>query len=446
MGVQNKEKNQHQKITLGLIGLGTVGTGVVRILQKNHDLIEKRLGVPLFIKKISDLDIHGDRGLTLPPSTLIQDAQVILDDPEIDIVVELIGGSKAAREFILKALKNGKHVVTANKALLAEHGEELFQAAESAGVDLSFEASVGGGIPILKILKESLSANEIQSIHGIINGTANFILTKMSEEGKDFNQSLAEAQQLGFAEADPTFDIEGIDSAHKLAILILLAFGTPVSLSEIYTEGISKISPIDVEFAKEFGYVIKLLAIAKGEHQSVEARVHPTMIPKNYLMATVSGVYNAIYVQGDAVGKTLFYGRGAGDLPTGSAVVSDIIEIGRNILKGSTARIPVASFPLDKRKALAIKPIKEIESLYYLRFMALDQPRVLSQISGILGDHQISISSVLQKGRKKDGAVPVVMMTHLAQEKNIQLALAAIQEMPQIRDETVLIRVEGEDT
>jgi homoserine dehydrogenase len=304
---------------------------------------------------------------------------------------------------------------------------------------------VGGGIPIIRILKEGLSANRIESIFGIINGTANFILTKMSEEEKSFEQCLAEAQQLGFAEADPTLDIEGIDSAHKLAILVMLAFGTPVSLSEIYTEGISKVSAIDIEFAKEFGYVIKLLAIAKGGINTVEARVHPTMVPKNYLIATVGGAYNAVYVQGDAVGKTLFYGRGAGDLPTGSAVVSDMMEIGRNILKGAAGRLPATSYPLKQRRVLKIKPIEQIESLYYLRFMAQDQPRVLSKISGILGDHSISISSVLQKGRKKNGAVPVVMMTHRAQEKNVQLALKEIQNMSQVLNETVLIRVEGEE-
>jgi homoserine dehydrogenase len=430
---------------VGIIGLGTVGTGVVRILQDNHDVIEKRLGTSLEIKKISDLDVERDRGLTLAPGILIPDAQTILNDPEIEIVVELIGGHHPAREFILEALKKGKHVVTANKALLAECGEDLFQAAEEAGVDLFFEASVGGGIPIIRILKEGLSANRIESIFGIINGTANFILTKMSEEEKSFEQCLAEAQQLGFAEADPTLDIEGIDSAHKLAILVMLAFGTPVSLSEIYTEGISKVSAIDIEFAKEFGYVIKLLAIAKGGINTVEARVHPTMVPKNYLIATVGGAYNAVYVQGDAVGKTLFYGRGAGDLPTGSAVVSDMMEIGRNILKGAAGRLPATSYPLKQRRVLKIKPIEQIESLYYLRFMAQDQPRVLSKISGILGDHSISISSVLQKGRKKNGAVPVVMMTHRAQEKNVQLALKEIQNMSQVLNETVLIRVEGEE-
>jgi len=443
--MSSRSAKKHKPIVIGIIGLGTVGTGVVRILQNNHDVIEKRLGAPMEIKKISDLDVDRDRGLKLPPGLVGQDTQAILNDPEIDIVVELIGGNHPAREFILEALKKGKHVVTANKALLAECGEDLFQAAEEAGVDLFFEASVGGGIPILRILKEGLSANRIESIYGIINGTANFILTKMSEEEKSFEQCLAEAQKLGFAEADPTLDIDGIDSAHKLAILVMLAFGTPVSLSDIYMEGISKVSAIDIEFAKEFGYVIKLLAIAKGGMNTVEARVHPTMVPKNYLIATVGGVYNAVYVEGDAVGKTLFYGRGAGDLPTGSAVVSDIMEIGRNILKGANGRLPATSYPLKQRRVLKIKPIEQIESLYYLRFMAQDQPGVLSKISGILGDHHISISSVLQKGRKKNGAVPVVMMTHRAQEKNVQLALKEIQKMSQVLNETVLIRVEGEE-
>ncbi len=433
------------RVVIGLIGLGIIGTGVVRILQSNKEIIEKRLGASLELKKIADLDVQRDRGLSLPKGLLIDDAQAIIDDPEIDVVVELIGGEHPARELILDALKKGKHVVTAKKDLLAKYGEELLLAAETAQVDLCFEGSVGGGIPILRALKEGLNANRIESIYGIINGTTNFILTKMFEEGKGFKESLAEAQKRGFAEADPTLDIEGIDSAHKLAILINLAFGTPVALSDIYTEGISKVSALDMEFAKEFGYVIKLLAIAKKGDEMVEARVHPTMVPKDYLIATVKGAYNAIYVQGDSVGKTLFYGQGAGSLPTGSAVISDLIEIGRNILVGGPTRLPASAYPLKQRSPLAIMPIENIESLYYLRFMVRDQSGVLSKIAGILGDHQISISSVIQKGRKKDGAVPLVMMTHRAQEKNVQQALTTIQEIPQVLEKTILIRVEGDE-
>ncbi|HET7319361.1 MAG TPA: homoserine dehydrogenase, partial [Nitrospirota bacterium] len=323
-----------KSVNVGIIGFGTVGTGTARILIDNADIIRRRLGAPVILKKISDLDIKKDRGIKLGEVKLTTDAKDIIGDPDIDVVVELIGGYKPAKEFILEAMKNKKHVVTANKALLAVHGEELYAAATKYGVTIGFEASVAGGIPILAAVRNGLAANNIKSIYGIVNGTCNYILTLMTNAGRKFDEVLREAQAKGYAEADPTFDIEGIDSAHKLAVLTMLAYGTPVKFNDIYTEGISKITPLDIDFAKELGYKIKLLAITKMVNGEVEARVHPTMLPEEYPIATVDGVFNALSVVGDAVGQTMFYGRGAGDMPTGSAVVSDIIDIGRDILAG----------------------------------------------------------------------------------------------------------------
>ncbi len=432
------------KINVGIIGFGTIGAGTAKILINNAEIIKRRLGAPVALKRIADLDIKKDRGIKLEKGVLTEKAEDILNDPEIDIVIELIGGYEPAKKFILKAIENGKNVVTANKALLAVHGEEIYKAAAAKNVDIGFEGSVGGGIPIIRILKEGLAANNILSIYGIINGTSNYILSKMTNEGKAFSDVLSEAQRLGYAEADPTFDIEGIDSAHKLAILTTLAFGTPVKFDNIYTEGITKVTPVDIEYAKEFGYKIKLLAISKMDNGEIEVRVHPTMVPNEYLISTVEGVFNAIYVAGDAVGDTMFYGRGAGDMPTGSAVVSDIIEIARNIINNSKGRVPSAAFQLKERKELKIKKMDEIVCPFYLRFMAMDNPGVLSEISGVLGEHNISIASMIQKGRKEGGAVSVVMMTHVAKEKDVQDALTEIDKMSFVSAKTAFIRVEGE--
>ncbi len=445
-----KARQQRSAIKVGLIGLGTVGTGVVKLIQANQDLIRRRLGCRLELVKIADKDIKRDRGVSLQKGVLTTKVQDLIADPEIEIVVELIGGYDPAKKFILSAFAHHKHVVTANKALLAVHGEEIFEAAERTGCDLGFEGSVGGGIPIIRAVKEGLAANKILSIYGIINGTSNYILTQMTAERRPFKEVLVEAQKKGYAEADPSYDVEGIDSAHKLAILVTLAFGTPVTFKEIYTEGITQITPLDIEYAQELGYQIKLLAIAKWNKKNdingeIEARVHPTMIPKDYLIATVRGVFNAIYLVGDAVGETLFYGKGAGAMPTASAVVSDLIEIGRNVLKGSSGRVPVAAFQKKDRRPIRLRPMDEILSLYYLRFMAEDRPGVLSKISGILGKHNISISQVLQKGRKQGGHVPVVMMTHQAVERDVRSALTEIDEMSYVSGKTVLIRVEGEE-
>lgn len=434
-----------KQIGVGILGFGTVGTGVVRILSGRSEEIQRRLGVPLRLIKVADSDLGRDRGISLAPGLLTAKADDVIDHPEVDLVVELIGGMEPARSLILKAFERGKSVVTANKALLAVHGEEIYRAALKAGVDLGFEASVGGGIPIIRAIKEGLAANRILSIFGIINGTANYILSKMTEERRPFAEVLAEAQARGYAEADPRFDVEGIDSSHKLSILVTLAFGTPVDIRSIYTEGITGITPTDIEYAQEFGYRIKLLAIAKMLDGQIEVRVHPTMVPEEYLIATVNGIYNAIYIVGDAVGNTLFYGRGAGAMPTASAVVSDLMESARNRVHGSVGCVPPTGFDPDRREILKMKPMEEIRSFYYLRFMALDKPGVLSRISGVLGKNDISISSMIQKGRKVGEAVPVVMMTHKAVERDIRRALEEIDRFPDVSEKTVLIRVEGND-
>ena len=433
------------EIGVGLIGFGTVGTGVARLLLENAELIQRRVGVPITLVRIADLDISRDRGIALPPGVLTTDSQQVLADPRVDIVIELMGGYDLAKRVILDAVQRGKHVVTANKALLAVHGEEIFAAASRQGVDLGFEASVGGGIPVIRALMEGLAANNIQSIYGIINGTSNYILSRMTSEGQQFDTVLEEATRAGYAEADPTFDVAGIDSAHKLSIMVNLAYGTPVNFKEIYTEGIAGLTPVDIAYAKEFGFTIKLLAIAKYSDGEVEARVHPTMVPSASQIAKVDGVYNAIQLVGDAVEDVVLYGRGAGSMPTGSAVVSDVMSIARNLLRNAAGRVPPASFQQNQRRPLRMRPMEEITSLYYIRFMVLDRPGVLSQIAGVLGRYGISISSVLQQGRKEGQTVPVVIMTHMAKERDMQNALRDINTMPYISEPTTLIRVEGRD-
>jgi homoserine dehydrogenase len=433
------------EIGVGIIGFGTVGTGVARILLNNASLIRRRLGVPITLVGIADLDVTRDRGIKLPPGLLTADAKRLLDDPRVDVIVELIGGYDAAKRVLVDAMARGKQVVTANKALLAVHGEEIFDAASRYGVDIGFEASVGGGIPIVRALAEGLAADHIQSIYGIINGTSNYILSRMTSEGRRFEAVLEEAKRAGYAESDPSFDVAGTDSAHKLTIMVSLAYGTPVNFKEVYTEGITRLTPLDIAYAQEFGFTIKLLAIAKYSDGEIEARVHPTMVASSSQIAKVDGVYNAIQLVGDAVEDVVLYGRGAGAMPTGSAVVGDIIAIGRNLLKGATGRVPPASIQQDQRRPLRMRPMEEISSLYYLRFMVLDRPGVLSHIAGVLGKHGISISKVLQQGRKEGQTVPVVIMTHQAREREVQLALREIDTMPFISEPTTLIRVEGTD-
>jgi homoserine dehydrogenase len=434
-----------KEIKVGLIGFGTVGSGVVGILQKNSGLIEKRMGAKLVLKRIADIDLKTDRGVKLKPGVLTRRAEDVIKDPEIDIVMELIGGIEPAKTFILEAIRNKKHIVTANKALLALHGDEIFRKAHRFGVDVNFEASVGGGIPIIRSIKEGLVANRIHSIFGILNGTSNYILSKMTDERRDFREVLKEAQEKGYAETDPTYDIEGIDAAHKLAILIRLAFGTSLRFHEIFIGGISEITPLDIQFGREFGYRIKLLAIAKMEKGKIEARVHPTMIPEGHLLSTVEGVFNAVYIKGDAVGPALFYGQGAGQMPTGSAVVSDLVELGRNLLvQAKGHRVPSLSYQEFAIEKNPLKRIEEVVMPYYMRFSALDRPGVLSKISGILGKNDISIVSVIQKGRRIKGSVPVVMMTHEAKEKNVRQALKEINRLGVILGKTMFIRVENE--
>jgi len=432
-----------QVVKVGLIGFGTVGTGVVKILHDNADLITRRVGRKVVLAKIADLDVTTDRGVPVPSGILTTNVNDILDDPQIDIVVELIGGHEPAKRFILQALSSKKGVVTANKALLADHGEEVFEAAFKAQADLGFEASVGGGIPIIRSLTEGLAGNRLTSITGIMNGTSNYILTRMSHEGRDFCDILKEATREGYAEADPSLDIDGLDAAHKLVIMVNLTYGTPVPMSAVYTEGISNISTVDIAFARELGFTIKLLGIAKCQEQVIEARVHPTLVPAESPIAQVNGVYNAIHLVGDAVGDIVLYGQGAGSLPTASAVVGDIIDLARNRIHGSFSRVPATSFQWESRQPLFIKPMAEIESRYYLRCMVKDETSVLSTISGILGKHEISISSVLQKGRKKGQPVPLVILTHRSSERGLQSALHDINALSIVSEPTTLLRMEG---
>jgi len=430
-----------KEISVGLIGFGTVGTGVVRLLADNAGLIADKLGARLVLKRIADLDTTTDRGVKLPEGVLTSNVNDILDDPEISIVIELIGGYEPAKTFALRALAAGKHLVTANKALLALHGDEIYARADEAGVEVLYEAAVGGGIPVLSAIKGNMAANRFNTILGILNGTCNYILTKMTKDGSDFREVLGMAQELGYAEADPTFDIEGIDTAHKLALLLSLCFGTRVTFADIYTEGITAISAIDVNFARQFGYKIKLLAIGKRDGDRLEARVHPTMIPIHYPMADVDGVFNAIRLTGDFVGPVMLYGRGAGMEPTASAVVGDLIDISRNILAGVGRRVSARGFFEEKIASLAIKPIGEIVSRYYLRFSALDQPGVLAAIAGALGKNGISIESMIQTGRSGD-SVPIVIITHEASERDVRDALAEIDRLEMIREKSCFIRIE----
>jgi homoserine dehydrogenase len=431
-----------KKIFLGLIGFGTIGTGVVRLLGENRNLIKRRLGAELVIKKIADLDIETPRVVTVDKNILTRDVNEILEDPEISIVMELMGGYEPAMSFLIKAMRNKKHVVTANKALLASYGHDIFSVADEEMVNVGFEASVGGTIPIIKTLKESLVANNIESIFGIMNGTSNYILTRMTDENKAFDIVLKEAQDLGFAEADPTFDVEGIDVAHKLVITLTLSYGKRVAMDDIHREGISEIREQDIEFAGELGYKIKLLAIAMRKEDSIEARIHPTMIPFDHILASVNGNYNAVHFVGDASGSVFLYGQGAGMMPTASAVVSDLVDIGRDAMKGTWRRVPLRSFQKEYIEDINLMPMDDIVTNYYLRFSAVDRPGVLSKISGILGNNNISIASVIQKERKLDGAVPVVMTTHRAMEKNVRIALEEIDTLDIVRGKTALIRIE----
>ena len=420
---------------VGLIGFGTIGAGVVETFNRNLNLMEQKVGAKIKLKRIVDLDIETDRGVAVDKNVLSTDINDILEDPEIDIVIELIGGYEPARTFILKAMNHGKHVVTANKALLAKHWEEILKTANENNVRICFEASVGGGIPLLEPLNERLAANHIKSIYGIINGTANYILTKMTEEGLDFDEVLKEAQEKGYAEQDPTFDIEGHDTAQKLIILTILGFGTYVEQDKFHVEGISKIKQEDIEFIKnELGYSIKLLAIARIEGEKLEVRVHPTLISADHLLASVNGVFNGVYLVGDIVGPVMLYGPGAGMMPTASAVVGDCLDIMENMER------PNIYGPKDT-EVKEIKDIEDICSKYYLRLTVLDKPGVLHAISGILSNYDISLESVNQRRKNEGKEVPIFMVTHEALEKNIRNAVKEIDELDLVKENTLFIRV-----
>lgn len=431
-------------IKAGLLGCGTVGTGVVRLIQRNFPLIEEKLGAKLTLKRIAVRGTKKDREVKLDPGVLTDDFESVLDDPEISIIIELIGGYKPAREYVLRAIENGKHVVTANKALLAFHGEEIYAAAARRKVEVRYEAAVGGGIPILSAIKGNMAANRFGTALGILNGTCNYILTRMTREGIDFATVLKNAQELGYAEADPTFDIEGIDTAHKLCLLTTLCFGTRVDFKDIYTEGISSVSALDIDYAGRFGYRIKLLAIGKLDGDRIEARVHPTMVPFNDPLASIDGVFNAIRVTGDFAGTVMFSGRGAGMDPTASAVVGDMMAIARNMLVGVGRRSAPLGFLDEKIITLPIKPIGETVSKYYLRFSVVDRPGILAQIAGALGGDGISIRSVIQTAKKKGESVPVVIVTHEAREMDVRKALGQIDALDITFEKSGLLRIEDD--
>ena len=432
-------------INVGILGWGTVGTGVSKILMNQHALIAKNSGTELRLKKIVKRTLPATReGVELPVDCLTTNPTEVIDDPDIDIVVELIGGVTEAHGLIRRALQNGKHVVTANKALLAEHGGELFQLASEHQVSLNFEASAAGGIPIIKTLQESFAGNQIHSLYGIVNGTCNYILTEMHERPVDFSEVLKVAQDLGYAEADPTLDVEGIDAAQKLILLIALAYRSSISLSQLHVEGITNITQKEIQYARELGYVIKLLAIAKlTDGNRVEARVHPTLVPERSLLANVGGAFNAVCVIGDAVGPTLFYGQGAGEMPTASAVVADIIDAAKSAQRGISTPISQA-WLAGAQAEVDICSIEDIETRYYIRFVVADRPGVLAKIGTILGNWHISIASVIQKDPHGMETVSLVMLTHTAREKNMKAALAEIYTLEEVKEEAQLIRIEEE--
>ncbi|AKR43143.1 homoserine dehydrogenase [Methylophilus sp. TWE2] len=433
-----------KELKVGLLGIGTVGGGTYTVITRNQADISRRIGGNIRIVQVADRNLELARQVTGGQVALTDDAFAVVDNPEIDVVVELIGGYTIAKELVLKAIANGKHVVTANKALLAVHGNEIFKAAAEKGVIVAFEAAVAGGIPIIKALREGLSANRIEWVAGIINGTTNFILTEMRDKGLAFADVLKEAQRLGYAEADPTFDVEGVDAAHKLTIMASIAFGMPMQFDQAYTEGITKLTTQDIQYAEELGYRVKLLGISKKTESGVELRVHPTLIPEKRLIANVDGAMNAVVVKGDAVGPTLYYGAGAGAEPTASAVVADLVDIAR--LQGTTAeqRVAYLGYQLEQQQVLPILPIAEVQSAYYLRLHASDKPGVMADVTKILADLQISIDAMLQKEPQEGEAeADIVILTHTTQEKTIDAAITRIEALPAIAGTVIKIRMEA---
>ncbi len=430
-------------IRAGLLGIGTVGSGTWDVLNRNADEIRRRAGRAIRIARVADKDLKKARKLVDGKAILHRNAWEVVRAPDIDIVIELIGGTGIAKALVLEAIAQGKHVVTANKALLAKHGNRIFAAAQKKGVMVAFEASVGGGIPIIKALREGLAANRIEWIAGIINGTSNFILSEMRDKGLPFATALAEAQRMGYAEADPTFDIEGIDAAHKLTILSALAFGIPMQFAKAYTEGISKLTQADIGYAEELGYRIKLLGITRRAKHGIELRVHPTLVPARRLIANVEGVMNGILVKGDAVGATMYYGAGAGSQPTASAVVADLVDVTRLITADPGHRVPHLAFQPDQLSDTPILPIGEVETAYYLRMRVLDRPGVLARITRILADSRISIDAMVQKEPGEgEQRVDIVMLTHRALEKNVDAAMARIERLPTVVGRVTRIRLE----
>jgi len=430
-------------IRVGLLGLGTVGGGTVEVLRRNREEIARRAGREIVVAMASARDLAKPRPVDLAGIELVADAARIVADPGIDIVVELIGGETRAKELVLAAIANGKHVVTANKALLAKHGNEIFAAALAKGVMVAFEAAVAGGIPIIKAIREGLSANRIEYLMGIINGTCNYILSEMRDKGLPFDVVLAEAQRLGYAEADPSFDIDGIDAAHKLTILSAIAFGIPMQFDKAYTEGIGRLTAADIKYAEGLGYRIKLLGISRRAPAGIELRVHPTLVPARRILANVEGVMNAVLVKGDAVGHTLFYGRGAGAEATASAVVADLVDVTRMATADPEHRVPHLAFQPDRLSDVPILPMAEVETAYYLRLRALDRPGVLADVTRICADRAISIDAIFQKeaGEGED-QVDVVILTHVARERDVNAAIAAIEALPTIPVPVVRIRLE----
>lgn len=428
-------------VRVGLLGWGTIGSGVIRLMRGDEQRLDARLGAPLRLVRVCDIDLERKREVRVPRSLLTTRAADILGDPSIDVVVELMGGTGLARTFVLEALRAGKAVVTANKALLARHGGEIFAAAEQAGVGIQFEASVGGGIPIIRTLREALGADRHSAVFGIVNGTSNYILSTMAAEGRSYADVLADAQRAGLAEADPTYDVDGIDAAHKLTLLVQLAFGVRLPLDAVHTEGIRDVDATDIAYARELGFAIKLLAIAKDHGDGIEARVHPTMIPAGDPLAGVGGAFNAVCLHGDALGRTMYYGQGAGMMPTATAVVADILDVARDRLRGGP-RLPPLGYPVAHQRAARVRPIGEVQSEFYLRVAARDEPGVLGRIASLLGRHGISIASVVQRERCSDGPVPIVIRTHEVRERALRRALAAVAALPTVAAKPVAIRVE----
>ncbi|NMG63431.1 homoserine dehydrogenase [Azoarcus indigens] len=432
-------------INVGLLGIGTVGGGTYTVLKRNAEEITRRAGRPIRITTVADKNLELARSVAAGDEVkLSDDAFAVVADPEVDIVVELIGGYGIARELVLKAIENGKHVVTANKALLAVHGNEIFAAAQKKGVMVAFEAAVAGGIPIIKALREGLSANRIQWLAGIINGTTNFILSEMRDKGLPFAEVLKEAQALGYAEADPTFDIEGVDAAHKATIMSAIAFGIPMQFDKAYVEGITKLQAVDIAYAEQLGYRIKLLGIARRRDEGVELRVHPTLIPEKRLIANVEGAMNAVLVQGDAVGATLYYGKGAGAEPTASAVIADLVDVTRLHTADPEHRVPHLAFQPDQMQDVAVLPIDEVVTSYYLRLRVEDKPGVLADITRILADSQISIDAMIQKEPAEGEAqTDIIMLTHQTVEKNANAAIAKIEALPVVQGKVTRLRLEN---